>query len=668
SLIEICSFRNVCVAALVIASLWFCPPVIAGTLPDEAEETLLMFVGETEPVVTVASRSPESPTTAPAMVTLVDRQQIERHGYHTLGELLADQPGFFTTSGGRGTVLHLRGMRDAILFLYDGVPITTDVTKSFVPLDLEFSLAAVDHVEIITGPGSVLWGSDAFAAVINLVPLRAYQQPGVAFGLTAGTQYRQGGALSWGYSNKKTDLFLYATTGSDRFYDHRYDIGSGQYDEIDNSRYTELVGTLKYRDWLYLSGRWSDFERNFTMQDAPSGLIWDGSKSTPFNYLKLSLTANHGASHYSLNSFVQETDYLLRDADIERRQTNRSLQTELLWDRRVWQRGLMTVGAAWRYNQVKGALIRDGFQPDFLLPDEPLFVPEVEQADFSSDVLSVFGQFRYRWGHSEWWIGGRLEDHSDYDKALTGSMGVYVPLGDELHFKLTYGGAFRTPYSSQLFDSVELEQEEIGTLSGRLSWDRPRGDSYAITLFHSRLDHHRSEDPYGGLSLESTRDVYGAEFEFDYPLTPSLTASAWLSWHGGDAACDSYRVLAYSIITPGGDRYDFYENWSQSGDQSPEWLAGVTLDWSLAAHQNLLATVTAGSDVSACYSKATITEHYDTPILVSLVYNRPGFFRPQNRISLRITNLLDQDYQQPDVYGPVDGAPLSLVLTWIFKF
>lgn len=667
SLIKMCGCRNLWATLVAFGFLSLCTPVSAGATPP-AEETLLMFVGEAEPIVTVASRSPESPTTAPAMVTLIERKQIERHGYQTLAELLSDQPGFFISSGGRGTALYFRGMRDAILFLYDGVPITTDVTKSFVPLDKEFSLAAIDHVEIIAGPGSVLWGSDAFAAVINLVPLRGYQQSGTTFSVTGGNQQQRRGVLSWGYDSKSTDLFLSASTGSERFYDDRYDIGSGEYGDIDDSYDTELVGTLKYKDWFYLSGRWSDFERNFTMQDALSGLVWDGSKSTPFNYLKLSLTANRGASHYSLNSYLQETDYLLRDADIERRQKNLRSQVELLWDRRIWQRGLITFGTAWRHNQVKGALIRDGFQPDFLLPDEPLFIPEVEQEDFTSNGYSVFGQFRYRWGHSEWWIGGRLEEHDDYDTMLTSSMGLYTPISDSLHFKLTYGGAFRTPYSSQLFNSEPLSAEKIGTLSGRLLWTRDRGDSYSLTLYHSHLQNHRSEDPYGGLSQESDREVYGAELTFDVPLTPTLKASAWLSWRGGDPDVESYRVLAYSIIRPDGSRKDVYDDWNQSGDQSPEWLGGVSLDWSLAADQNLVATVTTGTDINDSYSKAIISENYDTPVLVSLTYNRPGFFRPQNRISLRVTNLLDQDYQQPDVYGPVNGAPLSITLRWTWKF
>ena len=55
---------------------------------DSADDTMLMFVGEADPVVTVASLNPEDPTTAPAIVNVVSREEILRRGYRTLAELL----------------------------------------------------------------------------------------------------------------------------------------------------------------------------------------------------------------------------------------------------------------------------------------------------------------------------------------------------------------------------------------------------------------------------------------------------------------------------------------------------------------------------------------------------------------------------------------------------
>jgi len=633
-----------------------------------ADDTMLMLVGEADPVTTIASRQPESPLLASAMMTVVSHEQIERHGYRTLGELLADQPGFFMLPGGRGTIPYLRGLRDAILFLYDGVPINTDVTKSFSPLDQEFSLSGIDRVEIMTGPGSVLWGADAFAAVVNMVPARAAQRPGARAGIAAGNQHFTAGQLSFGGDGEDIDLFLHATGSIERFYNDRYQIDIEHDGTLDNSHFLEVVGTLQYRDWLHLSGRWSDFKRRFTMTDAASHLTWNGSKQTPFNYLKFSATGNRGAAHYSLNGFLKETDYRLRDAGFERRQTNRTSQLELLWDQRIWKRGLFAAGTSWRRNKVEGALINDGFLPDFLLPDEPLFSPDIEQKDYTSDVFSVFGQFRYRWGNSEWWFGSRWEDHSEYSGDVSTGLGFRIPLGETFHFKMVYGNAFRTPYSRQLFDATSLKQEEIKTLSSRLDWIPAPNQLYSLTLFHSRVDHHRSEDPYGGLSKEQTLKMYGAELDLNFPLCKTVAASVGFTWVHDLNEQEEYSVLLYSIGPPGFDPIDVYDDWSQPYEQGPEWMARFSLDWSIADSQNLLITVSTGGDIVGSYAKGTIEESYQTPTLVSVVYNRPGFFPDRDRISLRITNLLDEDYYCPDIYGPIKGKSLTLILTWKINF
>jgi len=168
--------------------------------------------------------------------------------------------------------------------------------------------------------------------------------------------------------------------------------------------------------------------------------------------------------------------------------------------------------------------------------------------------------------------------------------------------------------------------------------------------------------------LEQKRDIYGTELALQYPLSKTLTASADISLvHSGDDQ-DEYRVLAYSIVPPGGDPIDVYENWSQPYDQGPEWMVHFSLDWSISSDSNLLLTASTGGETVSSYAKGTIKEHYDTPFLVSLAYNLPGFLRDRDRFSLRVTNLLDVDYKQPDVYGPVDGKPLTLTLVWKFIF
>lgn len=654
---------------LLVVIFWLAAlplPGPAAAEPPEAspvDETMLMFVGEALPVVTVASRQPESPDAAPAMVTVVGREEIEAHGYQTLAELLAMQPGFFIADRGRGSAPYLRGLPDAVLFLYDGVPITTDVTKSLAPLDREMSLAAVDRVEIVRGPGSVLWGPDAFAGVVNIVPMRGRQHPGLESGVTVGTGRQQGATATWGGKEQNGDAFLALASSRDQFYG--YDSGAQQ---EAGQRNDEVVGTANYGDWLQLTGRWADSNRRYTMRSSDGSLAWPGEKEAPVNLLKASLSKISGPSHYSLTGFVQQIDYRILDANVERSQRNQVSELSLLWDRRLLSRGLLTAGASLRRNEVKGAMVRDGFLPDFLAPSTAMFVPRVQQADFTNELASLFAQFRYQWGETEWWLGGRRDDHSQYRATHSYSLGFNRALADSLRLKGSYGTAFRSPYSSQLFDDMQFEPESIRTASAQLAWTPASGRLLELTLFESRLANHRTEDPYGGLSQPSTRQVYGAELSGHLPLSRTLELSAGLTALGAPDGEEHFRVLRYSLIRPDGSQISVFDEWDEPFDQGPRWLVNCALNWRLDPGQTLVLAARTGSRVEYSYEKGTVEGSYHSPFLLDLSYSRPGFLPGHDNLLLSITNLLNQDYTLPDIFGPTSGPPLRATIVWQYQF
>ncbi|MDT8421786.1 MAG: TonB-dependent receptor plug domain-containing protein [Desulfuromonadales bacterium] len=661
------------VVMLLPALAAVCPAAASAVLPaDAAEETMLMFIGESQPVVTVASRSPESPATAPAIVTVIDREEIAQRGYRTLAELLADQPGFFIAAGGRGSVPYLRGLRDAVLFLYDGVPLATDVTKSFAPLDRELNLAAVDRVEIVRGPGSVLWGPDAFAGVVNIVPLSGRRHPGAGVSLQGGSDNLRGGTVSWGERTPDWEAFLFAGGVLQEFWQPGYDDwqpdGAGLDAEIDPSRFAELTGTLKVGDWLQLSGRWTDFVRRYTMHNAEGTIRWAGERETPVNQVKISVSKAVGASHYSLSGYYQETDYRISDADVGRSQRNRVTYGEFLWDRRLFGHGLLTLGSAWRRNAVSGALVRDGFLPEFLSREEPFFTPRIKQADFDNTLTSLFGQFRYRWGGGEWWAGARLDDHSQYRSTVSYSLGFQRPLSDALHFKASYGTAFRSPYSRQLFDDFAFDPEEISTATLQFNWTPAADRGLELTLFHSRLRDQRAEDPYGGLSLPVSRELYGAELAGRAPLSAALSVSGHLAVTSAGHDDEKFNALRFCFVRPGGSTVCVYDRWSEPADQGPAWQARLALRWRIAAGHTLDLGARAAGSFDYSYRKGALAGEYAQPPLVDLVWRRERCLVAGDALTLRITNLLDRDYRQPDLYGPVNGPPLQASLHWEYRF
>ncbi|MDD3802622.1 MAG: TonB-dependent receptor plug domain-containing protein [Desulfuromonas thiophila] len=642
---------------LLPATLW------ASSLADETD---LMLIGQQQPVATAADRQAEEPLTTPALVRIVERGTIERNAYRTLAELLADQPGFYTVSAGRGSVPYLRGLRDSVLFLYDGVPLTTDVTKTFASLDREISLAAVDRVEIVYGPGSILWGPDAFAGVVNIVSRQAaaISAGSAELQLESGNRCQNGASLLLAHRAGPLALSLTASGSRQLFHSDRYSaLGSPPTDShIDADRYRELSGSLQLGQNFSLSGRWSDFDRYYSLTDADDSLSWSGTKQAPVRHLKARYSLGQGASHYSLTAYLQQTDYRLRDADIERRQRNNILHTELMWDRRLFSRALLSLGASYRQNRVDDALVRDGFLPEFLRPQYDLFVPDIDQADFTNRLVSLFGQVRAQLGRTQLWAGLRFDDPAAYDHSLSYSLGFYRPLPAGFSLKGGFATAYRSPYARELYNASAIDPEAIRTTSLQLAWQHAAGHQAQLSLFYSRISDHRGEDPYGGLSLPASSELYGGEAEIRLTLPSRWQFDAALALHSG-LADETYQVLDYAYLRPDGSSVAVYNRWSQPISQGPRWLARAGLRYRPWADHSLSLQGRLGGHSPYSYAQGQNHGHYSTPLILSLAYVCPGPL-PNDQLRLRIDNLLDRDYRQPDLYGPVDGEPFTLSLFW----
>jgi vitamin B12 transporter len=129
-------------------------------------------VTELEPLVVTASRTAIPAQQAGATMTVVTREQLEQRQVPFVADILREVPGLAVNrSGGVGalTQIRLRGAKaDQILVLIDGVEANDLASRS--AFDFAHLLTAdVERIEILRGPQSALWGSDALAGVINII-------------------------------------------------------------------------------------------------------------------------------------------------------------------------------------------------------------------------------------------------------------------------------------------------------------------------------------------------------------------------------------------------------------------------------------------------------------------------------------------------------------------
>ena len=128
--------------------------------------------------VTSASKKAESIYEAPGIMTVIPKEEMEIYGDRDLHQLLQRQPSVYTrdifpytdnVAGFRGDMSMVTDSHTLILF--NGRPIRESAQGLNVNMYKTLPLSALDSVELIRGPGSVLYGSNAFTGVINLKPV-----------------------------------------------------------------------------------------------------------------------------------------------------------------------------------------------------------------------------------------------------------------------------------------------------------------------------------------------------------------------------------------------------------------------------------------------------------------------------------------------------------------
>ena len=128
------------------------------------------------PPVVAAEKSLTPASEAPASVTILTGDEVRGFGYATLSEALRGVRGFYASNDRDYESIGTRGFstpgtyNNRVLVLSDG-HVTNDASlgQGAVGRDFDADLSDVERIEIVRGPGSVLYGSAAFFAVVNVV-------------------------------------------------------------------------------------------------------------------------------------------------------------------------------------------------------------------------------------------------------------------------------------------------------------------------------------------------------------------------------------------------------------------------------------------------------------------------------------------------------------------
>jgi iron complex outermembrane receptor protein len=195
-----------CTAAIIFALGALAPAASAEAqtqrLPDLSLTDLMNVHVER---VFGASERLQPVTEAPASVTIVTADDIKRYGYRTLADILRSVRGFYVSNDRNYSYVGARGFAKAgdyntrVLLLVNGHRVNDNVyDQASIGSEFGLDVAMFDRVEVIRGPASSLYGTNAFFGVVNVITRTGQSLNGAALQLDAGTLDTQRAHLAYG--------------------------------------------------------------------------------------------------------------------------------------------------------------------------------------------------------------------------------------------------------------------------------------------------------------------------------------------------------------------------------------------------------------------------------------------------------------------------------------
>ncbi len=500
-----------------------------------------------------ASRHEEEIRDAPASVSVITAEEIQRYGWRTLGDVLGSLRGFYTSYDRNYTYLGVRGLLRAgdynsrILLLIDGHRLNDNVYGSAeigteFPLDLDL----IDHIEVVRGPGSSLFGTNAVFGVINIITRRPTAQSAVeASGDTSSFLSRTGRITAQATRGRWSGLLsgtLYESAGQSRLFFPEFAApatNGGFADNVDGDRYAQVFSDLQYGN-LRVEGLYSS--RRKIIPTATYGTNFDdpGTRTTDnAMYVDADYTRNLSAkTDLDVRAFYDHYSYYGTYAYGGTNPAGRYLNfdsavsdwsgVDVTLDRQMGQHHL-TVGADYEYS--------------FRVDQKNYYSgqPPVLDDHRTPWQVATYGEAEFKLGHNFTLHGGGRFDYFDaFGGALSPRAALVYSPNARTALKYIYGRAFRTPnaYESYYQDGMTQERplhplQKENIQSHELVFERDLKSWVGITVdgYYNNLDHLIDwvTDPANGMthSVNVGHDRgRGLEFELHAKRASGLEARA----------------------------------------------------------------------------------------------------------------------------------------------
>lgn len=353
---------------------------------------------ELNQMVVTASGYAQDVRDAPASISILPREQLEKGIYRDVTDALSDVPGVMVTGGGSSSDISIRGMGGKYtLILVDGKRQGSRETRpnsdgSGIEQGWLPPLSAIDHIEVIRGPMSSLYGSDALGGVINIITRKAKQE---WHGQVSAQAVYQGNRDSG--DSHQTNFYLAGPVIKDKLNLQLY----GNYDNRDEDNIQHGFedqkmgsGTAKL-DWLISDNQDIEFEAGHERQTRENSIghsfVPRGTSSSPTSQI---YERDHFAVTHDLRVGANDFKTYLTHERVTNPARGMTYRDEVLNHQTVlnFNSNTLTLGAQYEYQKLQDGGNQGDVQDELTRWQYALFA---EDEYYLTDDISITTGARY---------------------------------------------------------------------------------------------------------------------------------------------------------------------------------------------------------------------------------------------------------------------------------
>jgi vitamin B12 transporter len=593
-------------------------------------------------VVVSATRTEMSTLPLANSISVIDSAEISNSNKISLSDLLKNEPGLsYTQQGGQGTLtnLYIRGGNSShTLVLIDGVEVNLPSDPGNV---YDFSTLPIDNIqriEVLRGPQSTLYGSDALAGVINIITKKGNGSPKLSL-------YTEGGSFNtfkilagFNGSFEKLNYSLTSSrTKSDGFSAASENLGNTEKDGYTFNNFSSLIGyNLGNNTELNFYTRYTNSKSDYDQFGGQFGddptYIFDQEEFSIRGESKINLMDKKWNQKLGITFFTNIRKYSF-DSTLFNPATSRSN-----YDGRKykfdWQNN---------FSFIDNNLISVGFETEFEeVVSEYLFFSSFGNFEsiFPKNDASTFGVFlqdQVKFSEDFFAAAGvRIDNHNKFGSVFTYRIApAYIYWETGTKFKATMGTGFKAPSLFYLYDPAfgnsELNPEKsFGWDAGIEQFFWKEGFSFGATYFYNKFTNMFGFDNITFRTININKaETNGVEFFAK--VRPS----------------EDFDLKLNYTYTNAKDKSENTENFDEKLLRRPEHKAGFLASYSFLQKTNInVELIWVGKRDDYDFSEFKRTQ-LDSYLLANLAahYNILDFLR----LNFRVDNLFDTDYE--DVLG-----------------